>query len=147
MTGRRTVGKRVASATAAVFVVWAALDFVIHGVILRDLYAATANLWRPMAEMKMGVMYVAVLAAAFVFVFIYARLVAEKSVARGTFFGTLWGVGVGVGMGYGSYAVMPIPYFMALTWFLGTVVEGFAAGLVAGLIVRDRAAGFSTRPG
>ena len=131
------MGKRIALATVVVFVAWAVLDYLIHGVILASTYAATASLWRPMAEMKMGVMYGAVLVSAFIFVFIYARMVAEKGLARAIFFGTLWGIGVGVGMGYGTYAVMPIPYSLALTWFLGTVVEGAAAGFVTGVIVKD----------
>ena len=37
-------------------------------------------------------------------------------------------------MGYGTYSVMPIPYSMALTWFLGAVVEGAAAGLLVGSV-------------
>jgi hypothetical protein len=52
-------------------------------------------------------------------------------------YGLLFGVAMGIGMGYGTYAVMPIPYSMALTWFLGTVVEATVGGLLAGLIVRS----------
>jgi len=38
-------------------------------------------------------------------------------------------------MGYGTYSVMPIPYIMALVWFLGTLVEAVLGGLLAGLMV------------
>ena len=31
---------------------------------------------------------------------------------------------------------MPIPYIMALAWFLGTWVEFTVAGLLAGLIIK-----------
>ena len=48
----------------------------------------------------------------------------------------LYGTGVGVGMGYGTHFVMPIPYEMALPWFLGTVVDSTPGGLLVGLIVR-----------
>ncbi len=130
------MNKRIALATVAVFFTWTVLDFVIHGLILAATYRETAQLWRPMGEMKMEVMYGAVLVVAFVFVFIYARLVGAKSLTRGLYFGTLWGIGVGVGMGYGTYAVMPIPYALALTWFLGTVAEGAAAGFIAGTIIK-----------
>ena len=40
-------------------------------------------------------------------------------------------------MGYGTYSFQPIPYMMALTWFLGSLVEGILAGLIVGAIVRD----------
>jgi hypothetical protein len=39
-------------------------------------------------------------------------------------------------MAYGSYAVMPIPYAMALTWFLGSVVKITIGGLILGAIVK-----------
>ena len=39
-------------------------------------------------------------------------------------------------MGYGSYSYMPIPYSLALGWFLASTVEGVAAGVVVGLIVK-----------
>jgi len=47
------------------------------------------------------------------------------------------GFGAGVAMGYGSYSVMPIPYHMALTWFLGTLAEALVAAVVVGLLVKD----------
>jgi hypothetical protein len=71
------------------------------------------------------------------FVSIYALYVAPKSIQRALTYGLLFGVAMGIGMGYGTYAVMPIPYSMALTWFLGTVVEATVGGLLAGLIVRS----------
>lgn len=51
-------------------------------------------------------------------------------------YGFLYGIAVGVGMGYGTYSVMPIPYFMALTWFLGSVLEATLGGLLLGIIIR-----------
>jgi hypothetical protein len=34
--------------------------------------------------------------------------------------------------GYGTYSVMPIPYHMALVWFLGSLIEGhWAVSLLA----------------
>jgi len=50
-------------------------------------------------------------------------------------YGVLFGVGAGVSMGYGSYSVMPIPYHMALTWFMGTVIEAAVGGVILGAIV------------
>ena len=48
--------KRILLGALAVFVGWSVLDFVMHGLILTDAYAATAHLWRPMDEMKMGLL-------------------------------------------------------------------------------------------
>ena len=129
--------KKTIVAALAVFVAWSALDFVIHGLILKASYEATAQLWRPMAEMKMGVMHLAVLIASIAFVSIYARLVAKRGVGTGLRYGLWFGLATGVSMGYGTYSVMPIPYHMALTWFLGSLVRGAAGGAITGGIIRD----------
>lgn len=131
------MAKRIGLAAVAVFVVWAIMDFVIHGLLLRGAYIATASLWRPQAEMKLGVMYLAVFLAALAFSAVYGWFVTPKGPATGWKFGLLYGAGVGVGMGYGTYAVMAIPYTMAFTWFAGSAVEGLVAGLVVGAIIRD----------
>jgi hypothetical protein len=130
--------KRILLSGVAVFVLWSLLDFVIHGMILKSTYASTAFLWRPMAEMKIGLMYVTVFIAAMVFAPLYGWFVGNKNLRTGLKFGLLYGIAFGVGMGYGSYSVMPIPYFMALTWFLGTVVEATLAGLLVGQIIREQ---------
>jgi hypothetical protein len=40
-------------------------------------------------------------------------------------------------MGYGTYSMMPIPYCMALTWFLGTVIKAVLGGLLLGAIIKN----------
>ena len=129
--------RKIIVATLAVFVAWGILDFIIHVLILSSSYAATAILWRPRAEMKQVLMYLVTFLSALIFVTIYAHLISPKSVNRGLSYGLLFGLGVGISMGYGTYSVQPIPYIMAVVWFLGTTVEGTIAGLIAGLMVKD----------
>ena len=129
--------KRIVLAVVAVFAAWAAMDYVIHSVILSSAYEETAQLWRPMAEMKMGLMHVVMVLVAISFVLIYARLISRKSLKKATLYGALFGFGYGVSMGYGSYAYMPITYGIAFTWFLGSLVEMTVAGLIVGAIIKD----------
>ncbi|MGE5799823.1 MAG: hypothetical protein ACM337_05805 [Syntrophaceae bacterium] len=129
--------KKIFLAAVVVFVLWSVLDFIVHGVILKSAYTSTASLWRPMAEMKMGLMYVSVFIAALAFSAIYGFLVTKKSLMVGLTYGLLYGIAVGVGMGYGSYSMMPIPYSMALTWFLGSVIEAILGGVLLGAIIRN----------
>jgi hypothetical protein len=131
--------KKIIFATLAVFVTWAILDYLIHGMMLRSTYQANEMLWRPTEEMKMVLMYLVTLLAALVFVTIYARLVSPKNVARGLGFGLLFGVGTGISIGHGTYAIQPIPYYVALTWFLSTAIEATIAGLITGLIITEEA--------
>ena len=129
--------KKIFLAAIVVFVLWSVLDFIVHGLILKSAYASTASLWRPMAEMKMGLMYVTVFIAALAFSAIYGYLVAKKSAMVGLTYGLLYGIAVGVGMAYGSYSMMPIPYSMALTWFLSTVIKAILGGLLLGAIIKN----------
>jgi hypothetical protein len=129
--------KKIFLSGVVVFILWSVLDFIIHDLILKSAYASTASLWRPMAEMKMGLIYVTVFIAALAFSAIYAYLVAKKSLMVGLTYGLLYGIAVGVGMGYGTYSMMPIPYCMALTWFLGTVIEALLGGLLLGAIIKN----------
>ena len=128
--------KRIVLAVVAVFIAWSALDFVMHGLILASSYEATARLWRPMNEMKMGVLYLAVLINTLAFVCIYALLVAEKGIGSGVKYGLLFGLGTGFSMGFGTYSFMPIPVYMAVAWFIGTLVETLVGGIIVGSIIR-----------
>jgi hypothetical protein len=129
--------KRAVLAILAVFVLWTLMDFVIHDMILGTAYQATAALWRPMEEMIMWLIYLSVLISSIVFVFIYARYFAKKGISTGIQYGLLYGLAAGISMGYGTYAVMPIPYHMALTWFLGTVAETILGGILTAFIVKE----------
>jgi len=131
--------KKTLLATVIVFIAWSILDFIIHGLILSSSYEATAHLWRPMEEMKNGLMYLVTLIAAFAFVSIYVRYFKEKCSGYGLKYGLWWGLGFGVSMGYGSYSVMDIPYRMALTWFLGSLVEGAVGGWIVGTVDKGEA--------
>jgi hypothetical protein len=131
------MNKRIVFGIVAVFVAWQALDFVLHGLILASTYQATAELWRPMAEMKLALMRVAGLVAAVCFVCLYAWLVRPKSWAAGLAYGLIFGAGTGFLMGFGTYAVMPLPQTLAVAWCLGSIVQAAVAGLLVGWLVQD----------
>ena len=128
--------KRVILAIAAVFVAWSVLDFLIHGLMLRSTYEATASLWRPMGEMKMGLMYVVGAVGAATFVGLYAAVVKPKSIAAGLKYGFLFGIATGFPMGFGTYCVMPVPVNLAFAWFGGSLVEAVVGGAITGAIIR-----------
>lgn len=130
--------KKTLLAMLSVFAAWSLMDFVIHGIILVDAYHQTPQLWRPMAEMKTGLMYAAVFISAASFVLIYSWLIPDKSATKGVLYGLLFGLGTGISMGYGSYAVMPLPHTIAVGWFLGHLAEALAAGLITGLITKPQ---------
>ena len=124
-------------AVIAVFIAWSILDFIIHGVFLRSTYQATAQLWRPMEQMKIGLMYLVTFVSAISFVGLYTILVLPKSVASGLKYGLLFGIATGFPMGFGTYSFIPVPLNLASTWFIGSLVETTLGGLIIGAIIKD----------
>ena len=129
--------KKALVATVVVFIVWGVMDFIIHGMILQSAYASTPTLWRPQAEIRMPTLYLSVLIGALAFCVIYSTLIKPKSALNALQFGLWYGIASGIGMGYGTYAVQPIPYMMALTWFLGTTAEAVVGGLIVGAMIKE----------
>lgn len=134
--------KRTILAMLAVFVLWGVLDFLLHGVLLTPMYVASAPLWRPMAEIKLWLIYLATLISAICFVYVYAEMLADHTMAAALRYGLIFGIGAGVSAGIGSYAVMPISGSMAAIWCLGLVVEALLGAWLAWAILhRGQAAG------
>lgn len=129
--------KRTILAVAAVFIAWSILDYVLHGLLLRSTYEATAHLWRPMDQLNMHLMYSVTLVFSACFVLIYGLLIGQKSLASGILFGALFGLATGISMGFGSYTYLPIPLTLAWSWFFGSWIEAIAAGAIVGAIVKS----------
>ena len=129
---------RVILAVVAVFIAWAATDFLVHGLYLGKEYGKYPDLFLSQEAMRVALLQLVVLAHAAVFVKIYSWLISPKSILTGIIFGLLWGVGHGVGMGYGTYATMPVPLNMASTWCLLSIVQGVLAGVIVASIIRRR---------
>jgi len=130
--------KKIIISIIVIFIAWSLLDYVIHGMMLQQTYAATAHLWRPMDEMNMPLMYLVTLAYITCFVLIYAIFIRNKSLFTGIKFGALFGAAAGISMGFGSFSYMPIPLSLAVSWFAGMLVESIVAGTLAGLILKPK---------
>lgn len=134
--------KRWLAAGAAVVGVLFATDFVIHGVLMKSAYEATATVWRPMAEMQalMWIMWVLYLidAAILPFLFLKGFEPQKARVGQGLRFGALIGLLMATGMSLGTYFMVPIPVSMAVGWFVGGMVQFLITGVVIALIVPSR---------
>jgi hypothetical protein len=131
--------KKYLLASLAVFVTYAVLDILVHAVLLRGVYEASAALWRPHGEMSMSLMYLITAVTSLTFTAIYAFYVRGNSVATGVKYGLLYGIGGGFAWGMGTYAMMPIPLSLAWAWFISFTVETAIAGAVAGALLKPKA--------
>ena len=130
--------KGIVLAIVAIFIAWSALDFVIHGLLLKETYEATAHLWRTMQDTNMMLMHAVTLAIAICFVLLYERCVSEKSVSMGLKLGILFGLAAAI-MSASTYVYMPIPLTLAIDWFVAILVQFVIAGWLVGLFVKSEA--------
>jgi hypothetical protein len=130
--------KGIVLAIVAIFIAWSALDFIIHGMLLKETYEATAHLWRTIQDTNMMLMHAVTLAVAICFVLLYQRCVSEKSVAMGLKLGVLFGLAAGI-MSASAYVYMPISLMLAIDWFIVTLVQFVIAGWLVGLFVKSEA--------
>ncbi|MEI6080680.1 MAG: hypothetical protein WCQ53_08620 [bacterium] len=128
--------KKVLIVIISLFILFNIIGYLIHGVMLGNMYAQTANFWRPAPEMKLVLINFVTLVHCIMFVWIYS-LLSKKGIMAGLKFGLLYGIAYGFGMGFGTYSSMPIPLYMAYAWFLGTTVQFTLGGLVTGAIIKE----------
>ena len=128
--------KKTIWVTIVVFIAWTIMDFIIHSVLLHSIYHETADLWRPEEEMNMPLMSLVTLVFTACFVSIYSYLIEPKSLASGIKYGSIFGLATGISMGFGSYGYMPIPLSLAISWFVGAIIETTLAGAIVGLMIR-----------
>ena len=129
----RTDWKKLLIAFVAVYVVGQILGYLIHQVWLAPTYASLASVWRPQAEMasKMWIMFVTAAVWSFFFCYVFARGYEGKGLAEGARYGAIIGLFFGISQAYDSYVIYPIPYRLALDWFLSS----FAYCVVTGIVV------------
>jgi len=128
--------KRFIAASLAVFLVSQALSYLIHGVILTAAYEATKSIWRQDMQSKMWIESVNGLITAFLFTYIFIKGYEGKGIMEGVRFGLIVGLFVSIPMAYGTYVIIPIPYYLALEWFLYGTAVVILMGITAALIYK-----------
>ena len=116
--------KRFILAFIAAYVFLFFWGWLLNGVVLKDVYAETPNLWRSQSEMMSLFHWIIVGQAliVFAFVMIYASGFAGGGVAAGIRLGILLEIAA-IGMRMGFYAVQPFPGKL--------IVYGSISGLTA----------------
>jgi len=133
--------KRWLLASVAVVVVIGVLEFLIHGVLLSDMYKQTASVWRSEAEMQkmMWMFWVGILVFAPFFVLIYVKGYekGKPGLGQGFRYGLYVGAMLSVMNSFGWYVLLPIPLALVFYWFLAILAEFILAGIAAGLVYHE----------
>lgn len=131
-------------AFVVVFVLLELMNYLIHGVILSSTYSeeSVKQLFRPQEEMqsKMWIIWLTDLIWAFFFVFVFVKGYENKGIIEGVKYGVYIGLFFGLVMSYQGYAISPMPYSLALTWFLVSFVQCIILGVVAAAIYKPKVA-------
>ena len=132
--------KRWLLASAAAFFFVFVFGYVVHELLLADLYKQTASVWRPKAEMDklMWLMMVGSLVYVLAFTFIYAqgREAKKPGLGQGLRFGLYIWVLTSVAMNLMWYALIPIPAALPVYWTIAGLAESLAIGAIVGLLYK-----------
>lgn len=137
------MNKRLAVAWIALFIVWMAGSFVVHGTLLHADYAKLSNLFRPEAEAQQyfALMLLAHVILAGAFAWIYARGVeaAKPWLGQGLRFGLAVAMLTIVPTYTIYYVVQPIPGALAIKQIVFDGILLLVLGAVVAFVYRDQA--------
>ena len=132
--------KRFILAFIAAYIFIFLWGWLLNGVVLRDVYAQTPNLWRPQSEM-IGLFHWIIIGQAlvvFAFVMIYASGFAGGGVMAGILLGVLLEIAA-IGMRLGFYAVQSIPGKLIIYGSISGLIEMIIVGALVGAIYKPGA--------
>ena len=126
-------------AALGVFIAYFAMEFVVHGVIMKPLYEQTASVWRPEEYMRKLMLWMMAGQAIFsvMFVLIYAKGYEPTKgwLGQGLRFGLILGTLLAP-IALTEYVVYPVAGLLALKWILFGYVQVILSALVAAGLYR-----------
>jgi hypothetical protein len=133
--------KRFLIAFVAAYIFMFVWGWLLNGVVLKDVYAETPNIFRPQAEMMSLFHWILIGQAVLIlaFVLIYASGFAGGGVMAGIRLGILLEVAA-IGSRMAIYAVQPFPGKLLVYGTLSGLVEMAVVGAVVGAIYKPLAA-------
>ena len=130
--------KRLWIGFVAVFVATQMIEGLLDFYLLDPIYSSYSHIWRPIMEMKLWMLPVTGMFFSFFFVFIFSKGYEGKGLAEGIRYGLYVALMVALPRAYSDYALMQIPYALALQWFLYWSLECVIAGAILSGVFRLR---------
>lgn len=132
--------KRRLAAGVVLGIVFVALEFLVHGLLLSGIYRETAPLWRLESEMKS--LFGLMIAAQFVFGVFFGIVFAQgyeprrAPMGQGFRYGLIMGAMLAPMNSLVWYVLLPIPMMLAVCWFIAGFFEMVALGIIASFIYK-----------
>jgi hypothetical protein len=101
-----------------------------------------SKIMRPESEMNsmMWIYYVVYIIQAFFFTFIFSKGYEGKGIMEGVRYGLYMGLLMATPMAYASYAMYPMPYSLALQWFIYGIIQYIILGVIIALVYKNKPA-------
>jgi len=131
--------KRFFVASAVVYVVVQAMEFVINELFMKGANELLKSLWRPNMMSRMWVMYVVGVLIALLFTYIFIKGREGKGIAEGVRYGIIIWLFFNVPMNVSMWVMLPIPYIIILRWMLFGLLEMLVAGILVAVIYKPLA--------
>jgi phosphotransferase system glucose/maltose/N-acetylglucosamine-specific IIC component len=128
---------RVAAAAIVAWIAYLVVSPLVNNVLLADLYARHAAVFRPQAEMNLVLGLGASLIGFFVFAYAYAKgYEGGHGAVEGLRFGVVVGLLLACFAVVWNYVVLPVSGSLGVAWIVDTLVEMALYGAVVGLVYK-----------
>ena len=136
------MNKKVWIGFIAVYVAMVITNMVIHMGLLTSLYHSEAvmKLMRPESDGTFWIYFVTSAIVSFFFTLIFSKGYEGKGMAEGVRYGLYVGLLMATPMAYDSYASYPIPYSLALQWFIYGIIQYIILGVVVAAVFGKKSA-------
>ncbi len=121
--------KKILISSIAAFAFVFIFEMLWHGFLMKDLYEATASVWRPQEDCNMGVMLLSQFLFALSMTIFWAKIGKHGECKKGIGFGVLSGLVVASPQ-LATFCYLPIPITISLLWMLSVVLRGLGVGLI-----------------
>lgn len=132
--------KRFVVGSLVVLAVYLIFDYLVNAGVLRTAYESEAlkKLWRPDFADKTWIMWIINVIWSFLFSLIYIKgYEGRGGMMEGVRYGFWIGLFMSVPMAFGQYVVYPIPFQLALQWFVFGTLQSVICGAALAFVYRS----------
>ena len=124
------MSKKIWIGFIAVFLTTQVIEGFADFYFFDPIYSSLPQIWRPISEVKLWLLPITGIFFSYFFVFIFSKGYERKGLLEGVRYGLYVALMVALPIAYGNYALMQIPYSLALQWFIFRTVEYVIAGAI-----------------
>jgi hypothetical protein len=130
--------KRYILSVVALFIVFEAINYLVHSVLLTECYTELGDLWRKnMVDYRWG-MYLADLLFILFYTSIYTRWGRKFNLSSGMLYGLIVGLMMNTTSVINQWIVYPITLHLMVLWVFFGLIQYVLCGLLLGIIYKPR---------